>query len=201
MMRIKWRHIPGAILFTILVVGMVNLLGNVLIPSPQETGKAKIDPAASPAASKDADAAKPTASEAPAGEAPASADSEAAEIPETLLSLLRGGDANAGRHVARKCAACHNFGPDGPRRVGPSLWNIVGAPMARVEGYPYSRALRQVGGEWSLTELDSFLANPREALPGTRMKFAGLRNARERADILLFLRSLSDSPAPLPEPS
>jgi cytochrome c len=188
MKRINWRYILGAVLFAVLAVGAVSLLGNARVAPPQETAQARIGQAAPPVAIKDAGA----------GEA---APPAAKEAPETLLARLRGGDPQAGRKIARKCAACHNFGPDGPRKVGPSLWNVVGAPKARLKGYPYSRALRQAGGVWTLAEIDSFLANPRQALPGTRMKFAGLRRARERADILLFLRGLADSPAPLPDPS
>ena len=189
MKGINGRHFAGAILFIILAVGAVSLLGNILVAAPRETGTARIDLAAPPEASRHAG----TGEAAPSG---------AAGVPEMLLARLRGGDTQAGRKVARKCAACHNFGPDnGPRRVAPGLWNIVGAPQARVEGYPYSQALRRAGGIWSLAEIDSFLANPRQAFSGTRMKFAGLRNIRDRTNILLFLRSLSDSPAPLPDPS
>ena len=67
-----------------------------------------------------------------------------------------------------------------------------------MEGFNYSETLKAAGGEWGYEELDNFLANPRVAMPGTRMSFAGVRNARDRANLILFLRGLSDSPQALP---
>jgi cytochrome c len=188
MKQINWRYLLGAAICAILVVGAINLFGNTQAPPPQETAENQVGQTADPVAIKDIGAGETA--------------SVAAATSESFLTSLRSGDAEAGRKLARKCAACHNFIPGGgPRRVGPHLWNIVDAPKARIESYPYSQALRQAGGTWTLAELDSFLANPRQALPKTRMKFAGLKNARERADILLFLRGLSNSPLSLPDPS
>ena len=68
------------------------------------------------------------------------------------------------------------------------------------EGFNYSAALKGKGGDWTFEELDNFIHNPKGAIPGTIMAFAGIPSADERADVLAYLRTLSDSPVPLPTP-
>ena len=75
---------------------------------------------------------------------------------------------------------------------------MVGRDIASVEGFAYSDALAGKEGAWDYQTLDAFLAEPREWAPGTKMAFAGLKQPEERADIILYLRSLASAPAPLP---
>ena len=65
-------------------------------------------------------------------------------------------------------------------------------------GFAYSDAMKKASGEWSYEQLDAFIANPKVAVPGTKMTFAGSKDAKERANLIAFLRSKSDSPKPLP---
>jgi cytochrome c len=112
--------------------------------------------------------------------------------------LLASADVAKGQAAARKCASCHSFEKGGPNRVGPNLHDVVGRAKAAVPNFSYSAALKEKGGEWSFENINAFLQNPKGYAPGTTMAFAGIGAAAERADILAYLRSLSDSPKPLP---
>ena len=103
-----------------------------------------------------------------------------------------------GAKAARKCAVCHSFDKGGPNKVGPHLWGIVGGDVASSAGFSYSAALKGVGGKWDFEHLNKFLHNPKGTAPGTKMAFAGIKNDAERAAVIAYLRSLSDSPVPLP---
>jgi cytochrome c len=104
-----------------------------------------------------------------------------------------------GQAAAKQCQACHTFEKGGPNRVGPNLWGIVGRPRASESGFNYSAAMKAKGGTWTFGELYAFLANPRGNIPGTNMTFAGLARGQQRADVIGFLNTFSDSPMPLPK--
>lgn len=99
-----------------------------------------------------------------------------------------------GERVFKKCAACHTTEKDGKNRVGPNLYGIVGAEVAAIEGFKYSSALMEFGGEWTAERLDAFLAAPRQAVKGTKMSFAGLKDLEDRADVIAYLNTMSDEP-------
>ena len=105
-----------------------------------------------------------------------------------------------GQATAKQCQACHTFEKGGPNRVGPNLWGIVGRPRASERAAStISAAMKAKGGNWTFDELYKFLANPRGYIPGTNMTFAGLSRGQQRADVIDFLHTLSDSPLPLPK--
>lgn len=134
-----------------------------------------------------------------AGEAASEEPAEdAAE--ESVLAMIGDIDPEAGLRPAKKCAACHSFEDGGPNKVGPNLWNIVNRKPASVDGFNYSNALKDYGEttNWTYEALDAYLINPKEAIPGNKMSFAGLKKAKDRAAVLSYLRSLSDQPAELP---
>jgi cytochrome c len=120
---------------------------------------------------------------------------------EPVGPLLASADVAAGESISKRCASCHSFEQGGPNKVGPNLWNVVGAPHGHAEGFSYSDAIASIEGPWTYEDLNAFLANPREYAPGTKMTFAGLRDVEDRANLIAWLRSLSDDPQPLPEPT
>ncbi len=115
-----------------------------------------------------------------------------------IAALLAAADAEAGAKLSKKCAACHSFDKGGKKKVGPNLWDIVGKAIAGGEGYKYSGALSGLGGEWTYDNLDAFLTKPKDFAAGTKMSFAGLKKAEDRANLIAFLRGRSDDPKPLP---
>jgi len=124
----------------------------------------------------------------------------AAKEPEQPIEkLMASASAEKGQATAKQCAACHTFEKGGPNRVGPNLWNIVDRTRASVAGFNYSAAMKAKGGKWTFDELNKFLANPRGTVPGTNMTFAGISRDSQRADVIGYLRSLADSPVPLPK--
>ncbi len=130
-------------------------------------------------------------------------DSESAAVEEkpaanSVLALLADADIEAGKKRSRACAACHSFDKDGPNKVGPNLWDIVNAPHAHKSDFSYSEAISSLEEPWTYSNLDSFLANPKEYAPGTKMSYAGMKKAAQRAELIAWMRTLSDDPAPLP---
>ena len=118
---------------------------------------------------------------------------------EPIEKLLQTASVQKGEAAAKKCAACHTFEKNGPNRVGPNLWGIVGDHKGEGRnGFNFSAAMKAKGGTWSIDDLNQFIANPKGFVPGTAMGFAGIQKDSERADVLAYLNSLSDNPAPLP---
>lgn len=127
-----------------------------------------------------------------------SATPEAAPAPINIAQLMADADPTRGQADIRKCAICHDFTKGGPNRVGPNLWNIVGGPKAHLKDYAYSQALASKGGNWGYEDLYHFLNGPRNFVPGTKMTFAGFSKPQDVADVIAYLRTLSDAPVALP---
>ncbi len=138
------------------------------------------------------------APEAASGTEAGGAATQQAAAGGSLASLLAGADLAAGEKIARRCVTCHTFDKDGANKIGPNLWNIVGAPHAHRDDYQYSPAMRAAEGAWTFEALDAYLDAPRQVVPGTKMTFAGLKDPKQRADLIAWLRTLSDNPPPLP---
>ena len=121
------------------------------------------------------------------------------EKQESIEQLLAKADVGRGENSAKKCAACHTFNKGGRNLVGPNLWGVVGRPKASEAGFNYSAAMKAKGGNWTIDDLNQFISNPRGYVPGTNMTFAGIQRGSERADVIAYLNTLSDNPAPLPK--
>ena len=137
-------------------------------------------------------------------EEPVGGGAVAEEEGPSIIELLATADAAAGEAAFRPCAACHTNEQGGANRVGPNLWGVVNRPVASHEGFSYSAGMREFsqGGSvvWDYEHLSEFLKSPRSYVQGTSMAFAGIRNPQQEANLIAFLRTLSDNPAPLPEP-
>ena len=134
----------------------------------------------------------------PSGEATAAAPAEKPKEETPLPVLLASADPAKGQQIAKVCTSCHNFEKGAGAKVGPPLWGVVGRPVASVPGFAYSDALKAVGGDWTFDKLDHMVQSPKGEAPGTKMAFPGEADAKKRADILAYLRTLSDNPVPLP---
>lgn len=174
------NKIFGAVVSSILAVTVIGFLANMLV-HPRQLEKSVLD-------IKVADAE-------PAGGAAAAATPAALD---PIAPLLAKADAEAGKAVTKNCTSCHSFDKGGKNGVGPNLWDVIGNKQAHIAGFGYSPALQAAGGTWDYDKMNAFLANPKAAVPGTRMAFAGLRRADDRANLIAYLRTLSDSPKPLP---
>jgi len=119
-----------------------------------------------------------------------------------VVAMIAEASPDAGANQFKKCQACHDATNGGPNKVGPNLWDIVDRPIAGHEGFSYSAAMREFseGGSklWTYENLAHFLHSPKGFVPGTAMAFAGVKDPKAEADLLAYLRTLSDSPAELP---
>jgi cytochrome c len=126
----------------------------------------------------------------------------APEKSEPIEKLLQTASVEKGQAAARVCQTCHTFEKGGPNRVGPNLYGIVGDKRGEDRnGFNFSAAMKAKGGDWSIDDLNQFIANPKAFVPGTAMGFAGIQRDSQRADVIAYLNSLSDHPAPLPTAS
>jgi cytochrome c len=134
--------------------------------------------------------------------APAAPEGGAAPAEETLPPLpplLAKADPAKGEALTKKlCTSCHTFEQGGKAGVGPNLYGVLGAPHGHMEGFNYSDALKGKQGPWTYDELNEWLHKPSSYAPGTRMAFAGINSAQDRADVIDYLRTLSPNPEPLP---
>ncbi len=187
MSAMEVNKIIGAVLVVLIVVKVADLAADAgATPKPLANpvyvlgGEAATDAGAKPAA--------------------AAGKTKAVESKPQLAAigpLLAAASADKGKSVARKCSACHSLKKGGKNKVGPALWGIVGANKAR-SSFRYSKALKAAGGTWDYAALNGFLKSPRAYLPGNKMTFPGIRGDSDRAALILYLRSLSDSPPALP---
>ena len=115
-----------------------------------------------------------------------------------IYQLLKNANIDNGKAVAKKCMACHSFSKDGGHKVGPNLWNILLAKRARYNKFNYSNAMLAQEGEWNYKALYEFIYDPKSYIKGTRMAFVGIKKPQQVADLIMYIREMSDNKAALP---
>ena len=114
-----------------------------------------------------------------------------------IMALFASTSAAEGAKVFKKCAACHSIKKGGANKIGPALWGVLGRTAGSVPGYKYSKAMAAHGKNWSFEEMNGFLIKPKDWIKGTKMSFAGLKNAKDRAAVILYMNENTNSPLPL----
>jgi cytochrome c2 len=118
---------------------------------------------------------------------------------EPIAPLMAAASAERGQAAASHCTSCHAANPTDKRiTAGPTLWGVAGRAPASLPGFAYSSALQRLGGVWNEEALNAFVAHPMATAPGTSMQFEGLAKVEERADLIVYLRTLSDASSPAP---
>tara|TARA_Y100000590_G_scaffold267959_1_gene300916 strand:- start:198 stop:719 length:522 start_codon:yes stop_codon:yes gene_type:complete len=123
-----------------------------------------------------------------------SGDSASSDKSGDIMALLASANASEGEKVFKKCASCHSISKGGKNKIGPALWGVIGRQVGTVAEYKYSKSLIAYGKKWSFEEMNGFLIKPKEWIPGTKMAFAGLKNEKDRASLILYMNSQSDQP-------
>jgi cytochrome c len=103
------------------------------------------------------------------------------------------GDAEAGKTIFKKCGACHTL-VEGKKKIGPSLYGVIGRTAGTAEGFTYSKAMKAYGASgvvWSAETLDPYLVAPRKVVKGTKMSFPGLKDEADRANVIAYLEQFS----------
>jgi cytochrome c len=123
-----------------------------------------------------------------------------AEAEQPIANLLANADVGRGEGQFKKCTACHTINQGGANGTGPNIWGAMGKGIAKVSpGFAYSPALAGKGGNWDWESMSQWLKSPRDFAPGTKMTFAGISKAEDRADLLAYLNA-QGSNLPLPTP-
>ena len=114
-------------------------------------------------------------------------------------TLLIAADTKSGEKLSRRCEACHTFKKGEPDKMGPNLWDVVGHDRAHAGHFNYSDEMKSMHSEkWTYDALNLFLTTPQKYMPGNKMAFAGIPDPKQRADLIMWMRSQSDNPIPLP---
>tara|TARA_A100001388_G_scaffold275612_1_gene261484 strand:+ start:194 stop:721 length:528 start_codon:yes stop_codon:yes gene_type:complete len=169
------QKIISAILITVLVVFGIGKISDFIFDKDEDSVVAyKVDP-------PESDIVK--------NEAEASLD---------LKAMFALADLAHGEKVFKKCAACHSINQGGGNKIGPKLWNVMFRSVGAVEDYKYSKALISYKKEWNWEEMNGFLIKPSTWIKGNKMGFAGLKDEKDRASVILYLNQNSENPRPLP---
>lgn len=181
----EWNKIAGAVLGTLIFVLIIRFATESLFT---------VEPPAKEAYHVEGVV---TASASSAGAAAAPVE----EVAPDFGTALPKADVHAGQAVAARCQQCHDISKGGPDKIGPELWNVIGRPRASETTFSYSSAMSSDHTPWSYALLFKYLKSPQAMVPGTKMSFAGLRSTDDRINLLAYLRTQEDTPAPIPAPA
>jgi len=116
---------------------------------------------------------------------------------ENIMALFASASAADGAKIFSKCKACHSIAKEGGNKIGPALWGVLGRKAGSLSDYKYSKAMTAYGKSWSFEEMNGFLTKPKEWVKGTKMSYAGLKSAKDRASLILYMNENTDNPLPL----
>jgi len=114
-----------------------------------------------------------------------------------IIALFASTSAADGERVFKKCLSCHSIAKEGKNKIGPKLFGVLGRQAGSISDYKYSKAMAAHGKNWSFEEMNGFLIKPKDWIKGTKMSFAGLKNAKERAAVILYMNENTNSPLQL----
>ena len=114
-----------------------------------------------------------------------------------IMELFASTSVTDGGKIFKKCAACHSITQGGANKIGPALWGVLGRQAGSISDYKYSKAMTAHGKAWSFEEMNGFLTKPKNWIKGTKMSFLGLKNAKDRAAVILYMNEKTDNPLPL----
>jgi cytochrome c len=133
-------------------------------------------------------------------QAPAAPAQPTPDQVKTLLAQLPApyntGDIVGGKARFTQCAACHTTAQGGPNLTGPNLYGIFGRKAGSLDGFAYSDALKAAGWTWDAVRIDTWITNPHAVLATTKMSFPGLKDPKDRADVIAYLKTVT---SPLPQ--
>jgi cytochrome c len=175
----EWNKIAGAVLGVLLFILAVHFIAEAVTttPLPKKAGY-KVD--------------------VPEDSSQTAAAPAAAEPLPDFGTVLPSADVAHGKDLASRCQQCHDDTKGGLNRIGPSLWGLVDRPRATTPGYSYSSAMSANHDPWTYDKLFTYLRAPNTDVPGSKMSYAGGRSPQDRIDLLAYLRTLADTPAPIP---
>lgn len=125
-------------------------------------------------------------------EAQSASISKKSSGPEDISEAVLSADIELGKKKTKPCLACHNFEKGGRNGVGPNLWGVYGRDKGSLASFSYSKSMREFGGIWDTEELNKFLYKPKSYISGTKMAYAGIKNTKDRAAVIAYLKSLSE---------
>jgi cytochrome c len=177
MFGLDLKKLTGAIVVAGLSAVVINAVGNALVVPKTQTAGTVTFAAKAPKAPK------------------------APEVVEKVMPVsvrLASANVKAGKKLSKKCSSCHDFTGKKKVKIGPPLWDIVQGSKGGNGSFKYSSIMGSKGGNWSYEDLDAFIASPKGFMKGTKMTFSGIKDAQQRADLIAYMRSLSNAPKPLP---
>jgi len=179
----EWNKIAGAVLGTLIFIFVIRLVAESVYEPEVPTKPGYIVQ----------------------GVTEEAAGSTAAPVEEAMPdwgTVLASADVGAGKTTSVKCEQCHDTTSAKTIKIGPPLFGVVGRARASVAGFDYSSAMKAKGGTWTYDELFKFVKEPGAYIPGTKMTFAGITSAKDRINLISFLRTNTDgAPVAIPPPA